>query len=243
MPRALGAALLVLASNCAVAQAPDAGAEPMRVEGTARWGTITDLKEPYYPPSLTDSRAKVYVDISGRVLWSGELAEVEYTPGSEDAKAMIGPMRLVLPHWRFTPPRDHQCQPSGAPVKTRVSFDFATDPPTLSTQTPDALKYSRTIRAVTRVALEFPLHMRNVGWQSHVYARLTIDPAGNVTDVLAIAYPKRPDADLTPFADATVNALRQWKFNPDAEGKGDRYGCWHIFYRLVPRDSKLLRKN
>lgn len=243
MPRALAAALLVLASDPAVAQAPDAGTEPMRIEGTARWSTLANFKEPHYPPSLRDSRGKAHVDISGRVLWSGELAEVEYTPGSEDAKAMIGPMRLVLPHWRFVPPLDRQCQPSGAPVKTRVSFDFGTDPPTLSTQTPDEVKYSRTIKAVTRVEPEFPLHMRNLGWQSHVYAWLTIDPAGNVTHVLATAYPRRPDADLTPFADATVHALRQWKFNPDAEGKGDRYGCWHIFYRLVPRDSKRLLKN
>jgi hypothetical protein len=58
MLRALTSTLLVSGSNLALAQAPDEGTEPMRVEGSLRWGTIEKLKEPYYPPSLTESRAK-----------------------------------------------------------------------------------------------------------------------------------------------------------------------------------------
>lgn len=58
-----------------------------------------------------------------------------------------------------------------------------------------------------------------------------------MTEVLAIAYPEG-EVDLTPFADATKQALHQWKFNPDADAKGDRYGCWQAFYVLPPRERK-----
>jgi len=226
------ATLACLVSSYASGNDAEPGIQPMQVEGSARWGTITDLKEPHYPPSLTGTGAKVFIDISGRVLWSRELDEVDYTPGSEAAKAMLAPMRVVLPYWRFRPPLDSRCQPSGVPIKTRVSFDFSTDPPSLSTRTPDEVKRTRTINTVTRVDPVFPRDMAYRGWQGFTYARVTIDAAGNVTDVLAIPYPKRPDADLTPFADSTIHALRQWKFNPDAEGKGDRLACWEVIYRL-----------
>jgi hypothetical protein len=59
-----------------------------------------------------------------------------------------------------------------------------------------------------------------------------------VTDVLAVAHPLREDANLTPFADSTIRALRQWTFNPDAEGKADRQACYHFFYRLVSPERK-----
>lgn len=238
MLRAFAAGLLALVSNSALPQAPETSSEPMRVEGTARWGTFVTFKEPYFPPALVETRARMHVDISGRILWSGELADVEYTPGSEEAKALIAPLRGVVPYWRLVAPRDRKCQPSDRPMKTRVTVDFGTDPPTVGTQVPDAL-FSWTIRPVTKVDPKYPRDMLNMGLQSHVYARSTLDAAGNVTDVLAIAYPQRPDADLTPFVDATVQALRQWTFPPaDAQRKGDRQVCWHFFYQVVSSERK-----
>jgi hypothetical protein len=170
MPRPLVVVLLCLAASNAAGQVEEPGMEPMRLEGSARWGTISSVQEPHYPPSLRDGKGSVYLDISGRVLWSGELAEVQYVPGSDDAGLMIAPMRVVLDRWRFSPPLDRRCQPSGVPIRTRVSFDFSTDPPTLSTRTPDEARPSRTVKALTRVEPSFPREMQLLGFQSHVYA-------------------------------------------------------------------------
>lgn len=151
--RLLFAALLCLATWPASAQDKEPDIEPMRVEGSARWGTIKELREPEYPHALKDNKARMYLDISGIVSYSGELIQAELTPGSEDAKHMIEPMRFVLRRWwRFVTPTDRRCQPSGVPVKTRVWFDFSTHPPTLSTQTPDPVKQpSYTLTALSRV--------------------------------------------------------------------------------------------
>ena len=91
------------------------------------------------------------------------------------------------------------------------------------------------IKTVSRVDPVFPRHMT---WTfgAYVFARLTINPDGDVTDVVAVAYPKREDVNRTPFADSTIQAMRQWKFNPDAEGKGDRQACYEFFYRLAPKE-------
>lgn len=224
---------LALAMAGAAAQEPDPAGEPMRMEGAARWGTIKNLRDPEYPWALRDFRGRIYLDLSGIVSYSGELIQVEFTPGSEEAKQMIEPMRATLRrHWRFVTPTNRDCQPSGTPVKTRVWFDFSTDPPTLSTQTPPETRRSRAIKVVSRVEPTYPNHLADRFWGSVVYSRVTIDPAGNVSDVLSVAYPKNESEDLSPFSDRTTEALRQWKFNPDPESKGDRSACWVVFYVL-----------
>ena len=241
MHRALAAAtLLALAAADTGAQDADPATEPMRIEGGARWGTIKDLRDPEYPWALRDFRGKIHLDLSGIVSYSGEMIQVEFTPGSDEARHMIEPMRAALRrYWRFVTPTDRRCQPSGAPVKTRVSFDFSTDPPTLSTQTPDARTAPNTLKAVSRVDPVWPGgFMIDRFWGAVVFTRVGIDPAGNVADVLAIAYPKQEGVDLSPFADTTIHALRQWKFNPDPEAKGNRWACYDVFYQHAPRERR-----
>jgi hypothetical protein len=232
-PAVLSLALLVVASTV-----PAQGAEPeipelMRVEGSAPWGTIVRVAEPEYPPALVAAKAKdVYMDVSGRVTFDGVLVDAMLTPASDDAKQMVEPLRTALRYWRFATPMDSRCQPAGHVVKNRVWFDFDGERPKLSiTHTPGAAKPAATVKTVHRVDPTYPREMQRNGWQSWVYTRLKIDSRGNVTEVVAEAYPKQDNIDLRPFTKAAIRALEQWKFEPD-EGTPVRQACWQVFFRL-----------
>lgn len=233
MPKTLLAAFAVLALVPAMAQPVDPSPEPARIEGSAPWGTIKRVVEPEYPQALIDSKAKGYVDISGRVTYYGALVDVIYTPGSEEAGLMVEPLRDVMKYWSFVPPMDHNCVPSGRVVKNRVSFEFDGEKPRLSvSHAVGEPRESPSVKAISRVNPTYPRSMQVNGWQAFVFSRVTIDPEGNVVDVVAEAFPREEGVDLTHFTIVTARALKRWTFNPDPGAKGNRFACYDVVYRL-----------
>ena len=226
------AALLGAAASYAGAQDPPPEIDPVRVEGTAPWGTIRRVMEPAYPQALKDAKAKVWVDVSGRVAFNGQLVDVIYTPGSEEAKAMVEPLGAVMRHWRFVTPQDRYCRPSDVVVKNRIWFDFDEERPKLSvTHQPGSPHASRSIKALDKPTPKYPRSMQVQGWQAYVFSRLTIDSEGKVIDAIATAYPREEKVDLSDFEKSTIQAARGWTFNPQP-GSANRYACYEFVYRL-----------
>jgi len=216
------------------AAAQEGASEPMRVDGILPFGTIRRVMEPAYPTELKAAKAKVYLDVSGRVTFSGVLTDAIYAPGSDEAKLMVEPLRAVMQHWEFQTPTDNECQPTGDVVKNRVWFDFDDDRPRMSvTHVPIvAAKDRPIIKPLERKQPVYPRSMQQLQWQSYVFAKISIDPEGAVAKVVATAYPKQPGIDLTDFEREARKSLSQWKFNAAPELGRMRHGCFTLVFRL-----------
>ena len=236
MPEAqrLVAAACLAAASLAHASPEQVQPGPLRIEGMAPWGSITRLMEPDYPKEALASRAKYFVDISGRVSHVGTLEDVVYDPGSPEAAIMVGPLREVMKHWQFSTPMDDECQPSAVVVKNRIWFDFEAERPKLSVLVVHDEKgpEKRTLKATRRVDPMYPYSMRRLGWQANVFVKVVIDAEGNVTTASATAYPKEAGVDLSAFEQSSVQALGKWQFPPVPDEKRVREACYTIFYRL-----------
>ena len=206
----------------------------MRIEGTPPFGTIIRLAEPEYPQALRTAKAKVFLDVSGRVTYTGALADASYSPGSEEAKLMIAPLRAVMRHWVFLTPTDNNCHPTEQVVKNRVWFDFDGEVPKLSvTHVPlSAHNEPPIIKVVERKQPRYPRSMQQSGWQSYVYTKVRIAPDGSVSDVVATAYPRQPGIDLSDFEKEARLSMAKWTFNAMPEIGRDRNACYTLVFTL-----------
>jgi len=237
MPSALVAGvLLALAGEAAPPPKPAAPEEPapMRVEGTQPWGTITQVMEPKYPEALLAAKAKdVYVDISGWVAFYGELRDVVYAPGSEEARQMVEPLRAVMRSWRFVVPTNDRCQPTDAMVKNRIWFDFDGERPKISvTHSTAKDPMWRTLKTTKRVDPVFPRAMQVRGFDGWVFLRAKVDPAGKVVEVVTGIYPDQPGEDRRAFGTSVLRAFSQWEFEPTPGRAEDRFVCYEVNFRL-----------
>lgn len=206
----------------------------MSVEGSAPWGTITRVMEPLYPRELRESKARIFVDISGRVDYKGELLDVTYTPGSDDASLIVKSLRGVMHEWRFVPPKDGNCLPADVVIRNRVWFDFDEERPKLSITHVEKPPVLESIKPVTRVDPVFPRQMQKEGREAWVFTKADIGADGSVKQVAARAYPVGEGVDLTPFVRESIRALSQWAFEPAAESASgaNRSLCYEFVFRL-----------
>ena len=68
--------------------------------------------------------------------------------------------------------------------------------------------------------------------EARVYARMEINPDGEVARVVAQGFPQRR-SELRDFETEAESALSEWRFPPAPEGmKRTRVACYEIVYRL-----------
>lgn len=234
MPRSFRPAL-ALAASClfpAVSWADEDDPAPLRIEGTAPWGTVTRVMEPEYPREAIARKGKAFIDISGRVTYAGTLEDVVYTPGSPEAAILVEPLREAMKVWGFVVPTDNECQPSAVVVRNRVWFDFDGDRPKLSITRAVREKEAGTLATVKREELLYPDSMLRMGWQANVFTKVSVDPAGNVVKVTATAYPKQRGVNLERFESAAIETMGEWKFAPAPGLARNRHACYEVRYRI-----------
>jgi hypothetical protein len=108
-------------------------------------------------------------------------------------------------------------------------------------QTPDLGKeilHDKEPAVVKQIAPVYPPSMLESGWEATVYLKAFIDVEGNVAESQSIRVQiistKSPDKSDVPaeqttegkaFVEASITALKQWKFTP-AQMKGKPVGAW-----------------
>lgn len=208
---------------------------PLRLEGMEASGRLVRAMAPNFPKGLITAKVSGHVDIVGRVNVIGMLEDVEYTPGTPESKAFVGPLSSVMEFWRFRVPTDDNCQPVPTVIRNRVWIDLSEEQPRMriSLLQDATAREPGTLKTLRRQDPQYPQSMLRMAWQALVYTAVDIDPAGNVVKVTSVAYPKKRGVNLEPFEDEVNRALEKWKFAPAAEGRTrNRRACWDILFRL-----------
>jgi hypothetical protein len=189
--------------------------------------------EPRYPKAELAQGVNGYVDIEGRVDWRGELQDVKLTPDRAESGAFATAVHDALPMWLFYTPLDESCQPSGERIKLRAWFEVENGKPrfALSPISPQFSGKNQPHPVRTREAI-YPHAVTNYRWHEGavVFAKATIDPAGNVVDADVTAYPRGLPWLMMPFEDQARIALLDFKF-PPASAAGSRHYCTDIVFK------------
>lgn len=164
----------------------------------------------------------------------GSVAAVSYSPGASEATVFVQPLSDVMRYWLFSPPLGDDCVPRQERIVTRVMFEIAEGKPRVSASRartsdemqprPDHMSLVHQPRPV------FPRPMARGDNTAEVYAKLTIEPDGSVSNV-AIKVFTNADSEYS-FADATRTAVRRWRFRSHDTPR-PRYSCVQLSYRLV----------
>jgi hypothetical protein len=214
-------------------QAPDAylGVEP------SKWGAPRVIVAPEYPADALAHGVKGSVTVGGFISPEGAFVDPQYTVDPPDATALIQSVKDVIGLWVFYPFIKETCLPTTSPVLMQVWFEIRDGAPHISvSRDPTATKNLNAdpaLKAVKRVDPEFPRLMIRQGLSAKVYARTEVDPAGNVTRVVAKVFPIERYVDRSDFEVETEQALRQWKYTEAAAGfTRTRVVCYEVVFNL-----------
>ena len=225
---------LVTAAALAIAAPAQGRCEVFHAGDPAQWGRVKRLVPPEFPKAALDQGRSGYVDVRGRVSPIGFLEEIEYSPEDAGSGVFIDPIRKVIAHWELEPPLGRDCQPSEERIVNRVWFDVKDGKPSVSVSLvrPQAGVPPPTLRPLQREDPVYPNSLRRSGDQAVVYARLVVDPSGQVLSVEPHAFPRRRGYRTREFQQEVIRALSQWRYPPAPEAGGNRHVCYDIWFRL-----------
>jgi outer membrane biosynthesis protein TonB len=246
----------------AFAQSPTSTDPALFGENMTRWGRLERVVRPNYPPDALARGQKGVVDITGTIGGTGMLGDIKYMPQTPDASLFVEELEKVVAHWWFRPSMGNNCQPKPEPVKVRAEFEiengepriFVTHSPGGAQRAPPPDSPATNWKVIKRIEPTYPRSMLAKSLEAKVYARVDVDPAGNVIAFSASAYPRGlftrqarrvgtrllapvdltpENEELRPFIQSTERALTEWKFTPAPEGwTRRRAGCYEINYQF-----------
>jgi hypothetical protein len=211
---------------------------PFHLEDPARWGTLVTVVRPDYPKEALSRGQTGAVDITGVVLGTGFLNDIEYRPDRPESAVFVEALKELVPDWQFYPPLGNDCLPTTERITTRMHFEIDAGKPRIFAEhakRSDPREEFAKLKPTKRVNPRYPTAALNRRHMARVYAMLEIDPAGKVSNVRAKAFSAqaRRDRELSPFVDSTLYWLSQWEFEPLAEGDARaRRACLDVDFRI-----------
>lgn len=219
--RGLALAAAAFAAIAAPA-AEQARSSTFHADDPSGWGRVTRLVEPKYPAAALRGKRSGHVDVSGRVTAQGLLEQVTYSPDRPASGVFIDPIRRVIREWRFVPPLERLCQPTGERVTNRVSFGLEAGKPRIAVSL--RARPGRPPPMLAPLRREEPAVPR-AGAPVPIYARTRLDENGNVVSVEPRSYPPRGATGVREIEHEVIRALAQWKFPASGEPGANRFVC------------------
>jgi TonB family protein len=193
------------------------------------------MGEPRYPKAELAQGVTGVVTLEGWVDGTGELKDASITPDSPASQPFADSVRDALPMWRFYAPLNEECQPTHDRIKVTAWFEIENGKGKVYVlgQGPKWTGDKQPVPVKTRKPT-YPYSSTAYRWQDGaiVFAKATIDPAGNVIETTATAYPRGLPWLMMPFEDQARIAVLDFKFPPAPAGSTKlRYYCTDLIFR------------